>query len=46
MSGETQCIQAFLPSRVFDPRDILYNVVAAVMAVAAGVAPVRVIRIR
>lgn len=33
-----ECIQAILPSRVFDPRDILFNVVAAVMAVAASVA--------
>ena len=32
-----ECIQAFLPSRVFDPRDILFNVLAAVMAVAASV---------
>ena len=32
-----ECIQAFLPSRVFDPQDILFNVLAAVMAVAAGV---------
>ncbi len=31
-----ECIQAFLPSRVFDPRDILFNVLAAVMAVAAS----------
>ncbi len=28
----------FLPSRVFDPEDILFNVLAAVMAVAASVA--------
>ena len=33
-----ECIQAFLPSRVFDPRDILFNVLAAVMAVAASAA--------
>jgi VanZ family protein len=31
-------IQAFLPSRVFDPADILFNVLAAVMAAAASVA--------
>ncbi len=31
-------IQAFLPSRVFDPRDILFNVLAATMAVGASVA--------
>ncbi len=33
-----ECIQALLPSRVFDPRDILFNVLAGVMAVAASVA--------
>ena len=33
-----ECIQLFLPSRVFDPEDILFNVLAAVMAVAASVA--------
>lgn len=33
-----ECIQAFLPSRVFDPLDILFNVLAGVMAVAASVA--------
>lgn len=33
-----ECIQAFVPSRVFDPRDILFNVLAGVMAVAASVA--------
>ena len=32
-----ECIQAFLPSRVFDPRDILFNVLAGVIAVAASV---------
>lgn len=32
-----ECIQAFLPSRVFDPRDILFNILAGVMAVAASV---------
>lgn len=33
-----ECIQAFIPSRVFDPRDILFNVLAGTMAVAASVA--------
>ncbi len=33
-----ECIQAFLPSRVFDPVDILFNVLAGGMAVAASVA--------
>ena len=33
-----ECIQGLLPNRVFDPRDILFNVLAAVMAVAASVA--------
>lgn len=33
-----ECIQALLPSREFDPRDILFNVLAAVMAVAMSVA--------
>jgi hypothetical protein len=33
-----ECIQAFLPNRVFDPQDILFNVLAAVMAVTASVA--------
>lgn len=33
-----ECIQAFLPNRVFDYRDILFNGLAAVMAVAASVA--------
>ncbi|MGI9455095.1 MAG: VanZ family protein [Aeoliella sp.] len=32
-----ECIQAFLPSRVFDPIDILFNVLAAVMSVVAMV---------
>lgn len=32
-----ECIQWILPSRVFDPLDILVNVLAAVMAVAASV---------
>ncbi len=31
-----ECIQAFLPSRVFDPRDIVFNVGAAIMAVTAS----------
>ena len=30
-----ELIQALLPNRVFDPRDILFNVVAAVLAVGA-----------
>lgn len=33
-----ECIQAFLPNRVFDYRDFLFNGLAAVMAVAASVA--------
>ena len=33
-----ECIQAFLPSRVFDPIDIGFNALASVMAVAASVA--------
>jgi VanZ family protein len=33
-----ECIQAFLPSRVFDPIDILFNVLAGVMAVVASAA--------
>ena len=33
-----ECIQAFLPSRVFDPRDILFNVLASVMAVSGSLA--------
>jgi len=33
-----ECIQAFLPSRVFDAQDILFNVLAAVMAVGTSVA--------
>lgn len=41
-----ECIQAFLPSRVFDARDILFNVLAAVMAVATSVALGRVRRAR
>ena len=32
-----ECIQAFLPTRVFDPVDILFNVLASVMAVATCV---------
>jgi hypothetical protein len=31
-------IQAFLPSRVFDPRDILFNALAGAMAVGASIA--------
>ena len=33
-----ESIQAFIPSREFDPRDILFNILAAVMAVAASAA--------
>lgn len=33
-----ECIQVMIPSRVFDPQDILFNVLAAVMAVAASAA--------
>jgi peptidoglycan/LPS O-acetylase OafA/YrhL len=33
-----ECLQALLPHRVFDPRDILFNVLAATMAVFAKVA--------
>ena len=33
-----ECIQAFLPSRIFDPQDILFNLLAGTMAVAASVA--------
>jgi len=32
-----ECIQAFIPSRVFDPIDMLFNSMAAVMAVVASV---------
>ncbi|MEM7017821.1 MAG: VanZ family protein [Pseudomonadota bacterium] len=33
-----ECIQLFLPGRVFDPIDILFNLLAATMAVSASVA--------
>lgn len=33
-----ECIQAFLPSRVFDPFDILFNFLAGTMAVVARLA--------
>ncbi|MFQ5578240.1 MAG: VanZ family protein [Anaerolineae bacterium] len=33
-----ECIQVLLPGRVFDPRDILFNLLAGVMAVAASLA--------
>lgn len=33
-----ECIQAFIPSRVFDPEDILFNFLAATMAVVSSVA--------
>ena len=32
-----ECIQAFLPGRVFDPIDIIFNMLAGAMAVAASV---------
>lgn len=32
-----ESIQIFVPSRVFDPQDILFNTLAAVMAIAASV---------
>ena len=33
-----ECIQVFLPSRVFDPQDILFNLLAGTLAVGASVA--------
>ena len=33
-----ECIQAFLPNRVFDPQDIFFNTLAGIMAVTATVA--------
>lgn len=33
-----ECIQRLLPGRVFDPLDMLFNVLAAVMAITASVA--------
>lgn len=33
-----ECIQAFLPSRVFDPIDMLFNFLAGTMSVVASVA--------
>jgi VanZ family protein len=33
-----ECIQALLPSRVFDPIDILFNFLAGLMSVLASVA--------
>ncbi len=33
-----ECIQVFIPNRVFDPQDILFNLLAGTMAVAASVA--------
>ncbi len=38
VGGLDECIQAILPSRVFDLRDILFNFLAGLMAVAASVA--------
>lgn len=31
-----ECLQLIIPSRVFDPEDIVFNVLAATMAVGAG----------
>jgi VanZ family protein len=39
-------IQAFLPNRAYDERDLLFNVLAAVMAVAASMALTRARRWR
>ena len=33
-----ECIQAFVPNRVFDPVDMLFNFVAVVMAIIASLA--------
>ena len=33
-----ECIQAILPNRIFDPQDILFNLLAGTMAVGASVA--------
>ena len=33
-----ECIQLFLPNRVFDPVDIVFNILAAAMAVTASLA--------
>ena len=33
-----ECVQAFIPRRVFDYRDILFNVLAALMAVCSSLA--------
>ena len=33
-----ECIQAFVPNRVFDPVDMLFNFVAVVMAIVASLA--------
>ena len=33
-----ECIQAFLPTRVFDVQDIVFNTLAAVMAIATSLA--------
>ena len=33
-----ECIQLFLPNRVFDPQDLFFNFSAAAMAVAASAA--------
>ncbi|MEM7372979.1 MAG: VanZ family protein [Bacteroidota bacterium] len=36
IGGIDECIQGFLPNRVFDPVDMLFNVLAAVMAIGAS----------
>jgi len=33
-----ECIQIFLPSRVFDPLDMLFNSLAALMAIGGSMA--------
>jgi VanZ family protein len=33
-----ECIQAFLPNRLFDPRDIFFNVLAGVVVIFASMA--------
>lgn len=38
IGGLDECVQAFLPSRVFELQDILFNVLASVMAVVASLA--------
>ena len=31
-----ECIQAFLPSRTFDPQDMLFNILAGILAIAVS----------